>query len=177
MRSEWNLYYPSWMIADGEPHRAVGEIFEWFSIEFWTVKSLERTDERRKSAIPVADYNYQVVAEVAYLSEKACVIDFGLRAIRTPDLLSPECGQGDYVTGKVSIGLPLCTKVVPAEVSKTLMRKWRVNRISADLTPYVRRPDNPRFDFRDETQIQYQEVESTTALKAQTYILHCSETT
>lgn len=175
MPSEWNLYYPSWMIADGEPHRTVGEIFEWFSIEVWTIKSLERTDERRKSVIPVADYNYQVVAEVAYLSEKACVIDFGLRAIRTPDLLSPECMQGDYVTGTVGIGLPLCTEVVPEEVSKTLMRKWRVNRISADLTPYVTSPDNPRFYFRDETQIQYQEVESTTALRTHTYILHCSE--
>jgi hypothetical protein len=57
MQSEWNLYYPSWMIADGEPDRKVGEIFEWFAVEFWTVKgSSERTDERRKSAIPVADH-------------------------------------------------------------------------------------------------------------------------
>jgi hypothetical protein len=176
MPSEWNLYYPSWMIADGEPDRKVGEAFEWFAVEFWTVKgSLERTDERRKEAIPVADNNYQVVAEVAYLSEKACVIDFGLRAIRTPDLLSPACKQGDYVMGKVSIGLPLCTEVVPEQVSKTLTHRWRVNRISADLTPYVRRPNNLRFDFRDETQIQYQEVESTTVLRAHTYILHCSE--
>jgi hypothetical protein len=176
MPSEWNLYYPSWIIADGEPHRTVGEIFEWFSIEFWTVKSLERTDERHKSAVPVADYNYQVVAEVVYLSEKACVIDFGLRATRTRDLLSLECKQGDYVAGNLSIGLPLCTEVVPEEVSKTLMRKWRVNRISADLTPYVTRPDNPRYYVRDETQIQYEEVESTTDLRSHTYILHCSET-
>jgi hypothetical protein len=101
MPSEWNLYYPSWMIADGEPNGQVGEVFEWFSIEFWTVKCLERTDERRKSAIPGADFNYQVVAEVAYLSEKACVIDFGLRAIRTPDLLSPKCKQGDYLSALI----------------------------------------------------------------------------
>jgi hypothetical protein len=177
MPSEWNLYYPIWMIADGEPDREVGEIFEWFSVEFWTLKCLERTDERNKSAIPVADFNYQVVAEVAYLSEKACVIDFGLRAIRTPGLLSPVCKQGDYVTGKISIGLPLCTEVVPEEVSKTLTRKWRVNRVSADLTPYVTRPDNPLFYFRDETQIQHREVKSTTALKTHAYVLHCSEVT
>jgi hypothetical protein len=176
MPTEWNLYYPSWMIADGQPDRTVGEIFEWFAIEFWTEKSLERTDERRKSAIPVADYNYQVVAEVAYLSEKACVIDFGLRAIRTPDLLSPECRQGDYVTGKVSIGLPLCTEVVPEEVLKTLTHKWRVNRISADLTPYVAHQDNPRFSFRDESRIRYQEVKSTDTIRTREYVLHCSET-
>lgn len=160
----------------GEPDREVGESFEWFSLEFWTVKgSLERTDERRKSAIPVADYKYRVLAEVAYLSEKACVIDFGLRAIRTPDFLSPACKQGDYVTGEISIGLPLCTEVVPEEVSKTLTHKWRVNRISADLTPYVMRPDKPRRYFRDETQIQHQEVKSTTTLRTHAYILHCSE--
>jgi hypothetical protein len=165
------------MIADGEPHRKVGEIFEWFSIEFWTVKNLEKTDDRHKSAIPVADYKYKVVAELTYLSEKACVIDFGLRAIRTADLVSHLCKHGDYVTGMVNIGLPLCTEVVPEEVSKTLTHKWRVNRISADLTPYISRPDNPRFYFRDETQIQHQEVESTTALRTHAYILHCSEIT
>jgi hypothetical protein len=160
------------MIADGEPDREVGEIFEWFSVEFWTVKgSLERTDERRKAAIPIADHKYQVVAEVAYLSEKACDIDFGLRAIRTPDLLPPTCKRGDYVTGKVSIGLPLCTEVVPEDVSKTLTHKWRVNRISADLTPYAMRPGKPRSYFRDETQIEHQEVKSTTALRAHAYIL------
>jgi hypothetical protein len=175
MPAEWSLYYPNWMIADGEPHRRVGEIFEWFSVEFWTVETLEGTDGQFKSAIPAADYKYQVVAEVAYLSEKASVIDFGLRAIRTPDLLSPQCKQGDYVTGKVSIGLPLCTEVVPEEVSKTLAGRWCVNRISADLTPYVARPDNRGYYFRDETKIQYQEVESTAALRTHTYILHCSE--
>lgn len=164
------------MIADGKPDRSVGEVFEWFSIEFWTLRSLKRTDERRKSASSVDDYRYQVVAEIAHLSDKNCVIDFGLRAIRTPDLLSPECKRGDYVTGKVSIGFPLCTEVVPDEISKTLGHKWRVNRISADLTPYVAHPDNPRFSIRDESRIRYQEVKSTDTIRAHTYILHCSET-
>jgi hypothetical protein len=176
MPTEWNLCYPSWMIADGQPDREVGQFFEWFAIEFWTAKGrLVRTDERRKSAIPVADYNYRVVAELAYLSDKACVIDFGLRAIRTPDLLSPECKQGDFITGEIGIGLPLCTEVVPEEVLKTLAHKWRVNRISSDLTPYVAHPDNPRFSFRDESRIRHQEVKSTDAIRTHGYVPHCSE--
>jgi hypothetical protein len=175
MPTEWNLQYPSWMIADGEPDRETGESFEWFAVEFWTEGNLERTDERSKSAVPVADYIYRVVAEVLYLSEKACVIDFGLKAIRTADLLSPECKQGDYVTGKIGIGLPLCTEMVPEEVLKTLAHKWHVNKISADLTPYVAQPENSRFSVRDVSQIRHQDVKSTKTLRTHTYILHCSE--
>jgi hypothetical protein len=173
MPSEWNLLYPSYMIEDGEPDFKVGQCFDWFAVEFWTEGSLDQTDEHRKSAMPVADYNYRVVAELVYLSEKACIIDFGLRAIRTRDLLSPECKQGDYVTGQISIGLPLCTEMVPEEVLKTLAHKWRVNRISADLTPYVEQPDQP--SCRDKSQILYREVRSTETVKTHTYILHCSE--
>ena len=28
MEREWDLHYESWVIADGEPHRSAGEIFE-----------------------------------------------------------------------------------------------------------------------------------------------------
>jgi hypothetical protein len=175
MPVEWNLYYPSWMIADGEPDRERGDSFEWFAVEFWTEGILEKTDKRPTSAVSLTDYNYRVVAEVVYLSEKACVIDFGLRAIRTRDLLSPECKQGDYVTGQINIGLPLCTEMVPEEVLKTLGHKWHVNGISADLTPYVALPENSRVHVRDVSQIRYQEVRSTTILRTHTYILHCSE--
>ncbi len=163
------------MIADGEPNREVGEIFEWFALEFWTQKGLAKADERLRLAIPIADFKYCVVAEVTYLSGKACVIDFGLKAIRTPDLLPPGCKLGDYVTGKISIGLPLCTEVVPEDVSKTLAHRWQVNRILADLTPYIAHPDNPRFFVLDESQIRYEEVQATDAVKAHTYILLCSE--
>jgi len=173
MQNEWNLCYPSYMIADGTPDFELGQSFDWFAVEFWTEGSLKRTDERQKSALPLADYNYRVVAELVFLSEKACIIDFGLRAIRTPDLLSPECTQGDYVTGQINIGLPLCTEIVPEDVSKTLAHKWRVNRISADLTPYVEQPNQPRC--RDKSQILYREVRSTETVRAHTYILHCSE--
>jgi len=131
------------------------------------------SSERSASAIPVDDYKYRVVAEVAHFSEKACVIDFGLRATADPDLLPPGCTKGDYVTGEIGLDLPLCTPVVPEPVSEK--HRWQVNRISADLTPYVAHPDNPRFFTRDDSRIRYQEVPSTESFRAQTYILHCSE--
>jgi hypothetical protein len=103
---------------------------------------LARTRERSKAAIPIAACKYHVVAELTYVSEKACVIDFSLKAISTlaivlRDLLAPGYKPGDYVTGEIGIGIPLCTEVVPEHVLKALAHKWRVNRISADLTPYI----------------------------------------
>jgi hypothetical protein len=176
MPAEWNLNYPSWMIEDGTPDREIGDSFEWFAIEFWTVKeSLVRTDEHLKSAVPIADYNYRVLAELVYLSDKACVIDFGLRAICAIDALSPGCKEGDYLTGQIGIGLPLSTQMVPEEVLRHLAHKWRVKAVSADLTPYVAEPKNSRFYVRDITRIQYQEVQSTKTIKTHNYVLHCSE--
>lgn len=32
--ADWNLHYSRWVIDDGEPERHVGEIFEWFAVEF-----------------------------------------------------------------------------------------------------------------------------------------------
>jgi len=55
---EWNLHYPSWMIADGEPDHDVGESFEWFAVEFWTDDPLVKTAAREKTAVPIADYRY-----------------------------------------------------------------------------------------------------------------------
>jgi len=180
MPTEWNLYYPSWMISDGEPDREVGQSFEWFAIEFWTMKGLARTDERSKAAIPIADCKYHVVAELTYISDKVCVIDFSLKAISTlavvlQDLLPPGYKLGDYVTGEIGIGIPLCTELVPEHVLKSLAHKWQVNRISADLTPYIEQPEQPNFFVRDESQIRYEEVNSTDAVSAQGYMLHCSE--
>ena len=175
MQSQWNLHYESYVISDGEPHRSVGDEFEWFTIAFWTEEPLVRSEQTTRSAVPAADYRYRVVAEVTYLSEKACVIDFGLKATSSADRLPPDCGIGTYVTGEIHLDLPLCTEMMPEEVLKTLTHTWRVNRISADLTPYIAYPQNPRFFRRDSSRVKYEETSSTESLKADSYVLHCSE--
>ena len=175
MLNEWDLSYEDWIIGDGEPHRAVGEVFKWFAVSFWTWNPLSRCDDKTRSAVCIPGFKYRVVAEVAFLSEKACVIDFGLRATATPDLLPAACKAGDYVSGESKLNLPLCTDIVPDEVFKTLAHTWKINRISADLTPYITHPENPRFFTRDDSRIHYQEVQSTQSVRASDYILHCTE--
>lgn len=115
------------------------------------------------------------MAEIAYVSEQACIIDFGLRTTTTDDVLPPGCQRGDYVAGDIYLRLPLCTEVGPEEVFKALSHRWQVNGISADLTPYVARPDNSRLFVRDASRVRYQDVPSTDSVKAHSYVLHCSE--
>lgn len=173
MLPEWNLSYEEWMIGDGSPHRDTGEIFDWFAVAFWTWEQLAKSEERSQSAVAIQDFKYRVVAEVTFLSEKVCILDFGLQAIGA--LISPLCKEGDYVSGEIRLNLPLCTEIGPDEVFKTLKHRWRVNSISADLTPYVAQPENPSFFTRDDSRVHYQDVSSTRSVMARDYILHCTE--
>jgi hypothetical protein len=176
MLPEWNIHYDDWIIGDGEPDRDVGDIFEWFALAFWPDGDLKRVEaEGTKSAIPMDNYKYRVVAEVVFLSQRACIIDFGLRAAALAGSVPAGCKVGDYVTGNISLRLPLCTEFGPEEVAETPAYTWEVNRISADLTPYVAHSDNPRFFVRDDSRIRYEEVVATYSVKACTYILHCSQ--
>ena len=171
MLAEWNLHYEDWIIGDGEPDRRIGDVFDWFALGCWSEERLEKVNERGRSAVPVSDFRYRVVAEVVYISQDACIIDFGLnatglKATATDDVLPSDCKKGDFVMGEIGLRLPLVTEVGPEEEFKKLAYRWRVNRISADLTPYV----NSR---RDESRIQYQGVPATTSVKAHCYVLHC----
>lgn len=166
MLADWNLHYQDWIIGDGEPHRHVDDVFDWFALGFWGEEKLGKVHTGEKSAVPVHDFRYQVVAEVVYVSENACIIDFGLKATTTDDLLPSDCEKGDLVTGEIGLRLPLATEVGPEEEFKKLGYRWRVNRISADLTPYVN-------SQRDEANIQYQDVPATASVQASCYVLHC----
>jgi hypothetical protein len=174
IQPEWNLHYFRWVIGDGNPERHVGEVFDWFATTFWSEATLAKADEHEKTAAPIADNAYRVAAEVVYIStdalQDACVIDFGIRAISDLEILAPGCREGDYVTGQVRLELPLCTKISPHD----LTRRWRVNRISADLTPYVPHPTHG-YLMRDSSQIQYKDVAGTDSVSAECYVLHCSE--
>ena len=172
MNLEWNLHYFRYVIDDGEPERHVGDEFDWFAISFWSDAKLTRAMERTKAAVPIADNAYRVSAEVTYVShdpeQAACILDFGIKAVsNSADILPPECQEGEYVTGEIRLELPLCTKVFPHE----LARRWRVNRISADLTPYGPHP------VSDASAVRYQEVDDTNSVEAESYVLHSSDLT
>jgi hypothetical protein len=61
MTPEWNLSYEAWIIGDGEPHRTVGEVFEWFAVAFWTWEPLEKSDKQSRSAVVIPDFKYQTL--------------------------------------------------------------------------------------------------------------------
>ena len=176
MRSIWNIHYSRWVIDDGQPELDVEQNFDWFALAFWPTQGpLLSTSERVKSAVPTPDYRYTVTAEVVFRSGGSCVIDFGLKAIAHPECIASECKQGDFIKGELALSLPLSTEVAPEEISRTLARKWQVNEIHADVTPYISHPDNLKFFFRDESRIQYEPVLSTASVNARGYVLHCTE--
>lgn len=157
------------MIGDGEPHRSVGEVFDWFAIEFWSENPLTLVPRVTGSAKPCGEYHYGVTAEVIFIVEKkAVVIDFGLMAIGNTNNFASNVHLGDFVAGEISIGLPLCIEPIPEELITRMGRQWKVAGISADLTPY-------RNGTRDCTQVAYKEVTSTEETRAFDYVLHCKE--
>ncbi len=119
MPSEWSLGYPRYMIDDGCPHVATGQQLQWI-VEFWTEGTLAISEEIVKKASEIVDHQYRINGEVVYLSDTASVIDFSLRAISKRNILPWNSKQGDFVCGDVSLGLPLCTEVVPEEVLASL---------------------------------------------------------
>ena len=173
MERDWNLHYSRWVIDDGEPELHVGEEFEWFSLSFWSDARLTRSTERTRSANPIADGRYRVNAEVIYISQhtelSAFIIDFGVRAeCDGANLLPQGCVEGDYVSGEISLDLPLCT----APHVYDLSHRWRVNEISADLTPFLNSVG--RVYVRDCSNIHYQTVAGTDSVKAHSYLLNCT---
>lgn len=171
MESVWNLHLERLVIEDGEPELHVGDVFDWL-LTFWADEMLIRAVERTKFASPLVGNNYRVNAEVIYISQdpaqSGCILDFGMQAISelggllgVP--LPSECKEGDYVTGEIRLNLALCTVVPPHD----LTRRWRVDGISADVTNYSLKPG-------DISEPCYQEVSGTDAIRAGSYVLHCS---
>ena len=173
--AEWNLHYSRWVIDDGEPERHVGETFEWFAVEFWPDAAIVQSVETTKSAIPIADNSYRVNAEIISISGDTelayCILDFGLRAIcNGGNVLPTGCQKGDYVTGEIRLGIPLFSLMY----SDDLTYQWRVNKVSADLTPYVL-DSTKRVWIRDISAVEYDDVSGTDAVEAKGYVLHCSQ--
>lgn len=176
MPLEWNFHYSRCLIEDGLPNRVVGQDFAW-DIQFWTSKTLHKVKEQGKTAVPVSDYKYQVRAQILAVANKACVVDFGLKAIADAGIIPDDCKSGDYLAGEIGLSLSDGHYEIPPGVSlESLRRKWHVNAIRADVTPYISGPSNPNFSYRDESRIEYQPVWSTAAVRAASYILHCCET-
>lgn len=161
MPQNWNLYFPSYLIWDGWGHIHVGQELRSIGLQFWSKHPLRNTANPSKFAIPARGHEYSVSAEIAFRADDACVIDFGLKAVSTPDVLPDGANRGDYVTGEIGLSLDRSV-LLPKEIELSFPHyKWRVDAINADVTPYIPHPTDRRALVRDESRLQYMEVEST----------------
>ena len=173
--AEWDLYYARWLLSDGEEDRRVGEIFDWWLLDFWTPTGLIKSQEKQKWAAVQADFHYRVNAEVVHLSKEACVIDFGLLVVGSSEQIPVGCIPGDYVAGQFRINLPNVAHRVPEELLPKLANKWRVNGILADMARLVSSADNSQALYWREAEIPYRNVLSTTESgPCRGYVLKCT---
>lgn len=179
MSLEWNLHYDRWVIDDGTtPELDVGDQFDCLQVKCWSENALVPANSSQGiSANPISDFKYCVNGKVIHVSDDASVIDIGIAVLGHRDLLPRECRNGDFVTGEIGIGcgIPRWTEHVPEDVLFEVKRTWRVNRISADLTPDVPRPEDSRWLERDSSRVRYQEVAATHSVNVRSYILHCTQ--
>ena len=172
MQIEWNLHILRGVIDDGNPEFHVGDVFDW-AISFWSEAVLARSAERNKTAVPIAKNYYRVNAEIIYISGDSkyefCILDFGIRTVSESATLlgiplPPGCQEGDYVAGEIRLELSLWTEIQPYNIR----RRWRVNRITADLADFSLYPG-------DRGKVDYHDVPGTDFVKSGSYVLHSSE--
>jgi hypothetical protein len=94
----------------------------------------------------------------------------------TPTKFPEGAKEGDFVSGEFRINLPNSVLGVPDELILTMGRKWQVNGVIADMAQWVSLDDNSKPAHWKESEIPYQEVESTAdSGRCRGYVLRCTE--
>jgi hypothetical protein len=175
---KWHLGFPSYLIADGAyPELSVGQDIDCFALEFHP-RSLMVVSPRPKETRLVLGCDYSVVAQILYVSDKACLIDFGLRAACSlPGRDVPKRAKvGGHVQGFIYVGIPLCIPQIPEHFKPTMKYKWHIGGISANVTPLVESKSvfwaKQKTQEYDKSRMAFKEVDSTNA-GAMDYVLHC----
>jgi hypothetical protein len=174
MPSAWNIHYDRWVIDDGEPEREIGEQFEWFVLAFGSKDRLARVAQPTQSTIETPDYSYNVAAKVVYVSATRAVIDFGLSAVGSSDLLPTGTHVGEYVAGEIKLIFQHWTDPLPDDTYASMAHEWYVEAMWADLTPYRSGDGSGRWLIRDEQRVQYEQITSTREKNAKAYVLRCA---
>jgi hypothetical protein len=173
MPSTWSVHYDRWVIDDGEPEREVGECFRWSVVAFGSSDRLTQAASQVPSAVGADDYSYNVVGQVAHVSSKAAVIDFGFRAVGPSDSLPTGCQAGEYVAGRIKLFFQHWCYPLPHDVFESMDQEWSVETMLADLTPYRPGDDTGSWSIRDEQKVKYEQVASTREKNARAYVLQC----
>ena len=173
---KWNLGFPANLVADGEyPVLSRGQEIDSFALEFHP-RTLRSVQAAAKQATLSVGCDYRIVAQVLYISDEACLLDFGLLAVCSlPGRDVPrDVRAGSYVAGVIYVGIPLCIPTIPEQFMGSLKHRWRIESISANITPLVETINSSGQKFRryDESKIAYEGAESTNT-GAMDYVLHC----
>jgi hypothetical protein len=175
---KWHLGFPSYLIADGAyPELSIGQDIECFALEFHP-RALKVVSPRPNETRLVIGCDYSVVAEILHVSDKACLIDFGLRAACSlPGRDVPKRAKvGDYVEGVIYVGIPLCIPQIPEHFMPTIRHKWHIGGISANITPLIESKSvwwsGPKTRQYDKSKMAFKEIGSTNT-GAMDYVLHC----
>lgn len=176
MNEYWNLGFPQCLLDDGTyPVVSQGQTVRSFALEFWPGTRLRRSEEKTIHAKWLSGCTYRVCARVIYRGPKGSVIDFGIRAAVSGDILEQDIGIRDFVAGDIYIGFaPSIPAEVPDDLMPSLAHTWKVETILADRTPYLETRDsaNRRTLIRDRSRELFQQVEATSPGHTD-YVLRC----
>ncbi len=175
--TKWDIGLSAWIIQDGNyPDFERGQAAE-FAVEFHS-DNLAYTRSTGKSAHRIDDGRYQVVAEVAYVSDELCVLDFGIAvfvAREHPSWVKP----GVFVAGDVALQVDyyiyfeFLHKLPDAP---PLIYSWKIDGISMQTAPYILQ--GPTL-VRDKSKLAYRDLEKTNAWQDDDgyaeYVLHCTK--
>lgn len=172
----WNIRFGAELIREEGEYGilACGRTIDTWILEFYGDKwSLAK--DRAKSASPVEDFQYRVNAEVLFISNGVCVLDFGIKTvgeISDPQLLG-QLSIGSYLSGEITVGMTFCTEVIPENLAQSMNYRMRIEQIFEDTARLVKFEGNRVFRPATESP-RFREVESTNT-DAYEYILRCSE--
>ena len=138
---DFDVYIDSWIISDGNyDHFHEGEIRE-FALEFYAPDGLTRLPSSARHFRASSGYTYEVEAEIVFISDEICVLDFGLAAYseNSADLKAGH-RLGDVVQGKITLGVdPFFYFERLSKISGVppLIYEWRINSVEQDTSPVV----------------------------------------
>jgi hypothetical protein len=180
-----DIYIENWIISDGNyRHFCEGETRD-FALEFYAPKDLTKVALSSKHFRASSGYTYDVSAEIVFISEAICVLDFGLAAYsESSSTLKAGYQLGDFVQGRISLGIdPFFYFEQLSKISGVppLIYEWRINSVEQDTSPLVPTEIGGRQGYRKLTGRSFHAVRATSENVtvpneiSPLHVLHCTK--
>ena len=114
-----------------------------FALEFYAPDRLVTVASVDKQLEAGSGYTYDVAAEIVFVSEDICVLDFGLAAYsERSSALEAGYRLGDFVKGKISFGVDSFSyfeRLSKIRGVPPFIYEWCINSVEQDTSPLIRR--------------------------------------